>query len=81
MADHSEILVKDLNTILRGIGYQIVRTRRTHVRLEKMSKIGMHRLTIPNLCPLASGTLNDILTTVSLWNHISKIDLLEMLKK
>lgn len=81
MAECSEILIKDLDTLLRGIGYQIVRKQRTHLRVEKMTKTGMHRMTIPNLSPLASGTLNDILTTVSLWNHISKTDLLEMLKK
>mgnify|MGYP001767346287 CR=1 FL=1 len=81
MSEYFEILTKDLSTLLRGIGYQIVRKQRTHLRVEKMTKAGMHRMTIPHLSPLAPGTLDDILTTVSLWNHLSKTDLLEMLKK
>ena len=81
MPEISEILVNDLITLLRGIGYEVVRKQRTHVRLEKMTRTGIHRLTFPNLSPLASGALDDVLTTVSIWNQIPKTDLLDMLKK
>lgn len=81
MSENSEVLVKDLITLLRGIGYQAVRKQRTHVRLEKMTRTGIHRLTVPNMSPLAPGTCDDILATISLWNQISKADLLSMLKK
>lgn len=81
MPETSEILVTDLVTLLRGIGYRVVRKQRTHVRLEKLTPTGIHRVTFPNFFPLASGTLDDILKTTSLWNQISKKDLLSMLKK
>jgi hypothetical protein len=81
MSDTPEIFVNDLVTLLRGIGYQVVRKQRTCMRLEKMTPTGIHRVTFPNLSPLASGTLNDILTTISRWNQIPTPDLLSMLKK
>jgi hypothetical protein len=37
------------------------------------------KLLSPNHDPIAKGTLNDILTKVSIWNQISKDDLIKRL--
>jgi hypothetical protein len=49
------------------------------VRLRKITAVGQHNLTVPDHKILAKGTLNDILTLVSLWNAIPKEELLERL--
>jgi hypothetical protein len=38
--------------------------------------VGEHHVTVPDHKELAKGTLNDILTRVSLWNNIPKDELL-----
>jgi len=43
--------------------------------------IGEHSITVPIHKALAKGTLNDILSEVSLWNNISKADLIERLRR
>jgi len=58
----------------------VVRQRGSHVRLEKLTEAGIHKITIPNHDPIAKGTLNDILTKVAVWNQISKDALIEKLK-
>ena len=66
--------------LLKSIGYEIVRQRGSHIRLEKQTLVGTHKITIPNHKVIAKGTLNDIITKVSLWNQIPKSELLKMLK-
>ena len=72
---------KKLISILIGIGYQVVRQRGSHVRLEKSTNAGFHKITIPNHNPIAKGTLNDIITKVSIWNQIPKDKLIEIIKE
>ena len=71
---------KKLISFLNGIGYSAVRQRGSHVRMEKVTTAGTHKITIPNHNPVAKGTLNDILGKVAIWNQISKDNLIEMLK-
>ncbi len=66
--------------LLCSLGYEILRQRGSHVRLRKVTVIGEHNITVPNHPVLAKGTLNDILTRVSLWNSIPKDQLLERLR-
>jgi hypothetical protein len=50
------------------------------VRLRKVTALGEHNITVPDHKVLAKGTLNDILTRVSLWNSIPKEELLKRLR-
>ncbi|MFZ5994950.1 MAG: type II toxin-antitoxin system HicA family toxin [Thermodesulfobacteriota bacterium] len=68
-----------LISLLTAIGYKVVRQRGSHVRLEKLTEAGTHKITVPNHNPIAKGTLNDILTKVAIWNQISKDKLIEQL--
>jgi len=70
---------KRLISVLTEMGYQVVRQRGSHVRLEKLTEAGVHKITIPNHKIIAKGTLNDILTKVSVWNHMTKEDLIARL--
>jgi len=70
---------KKLISCLTVIGYQVVRQRDSHVRLEKSTEAGVHKITIPNHNPVAKGTLNDILTSASIWNQIAKEKLIDRL--
>ncbi len=63
------------------LGYVVVRQRGSHVRLKKMTEAGVHLITVPNHAEIAKGTLNDILSRVSIRNQISKEDLIMLLKK
>jgi len=65
--------------LLRKLGYSVVRQRGSHVQLAKSTPFGEHRITVPAHKTIAKGTLGDILTRVSLWNSVSKEDLLRML--
>jgi predicted RNA binding protein YcfA (HicA-like mRNA interferase family) len=71
---------KKLISFLIGLNYNIVRQRGSHVRLEKLTEAGIHKITIPNHDPIAKGTLNDILAKIAIWNQISKDALIEKLK-
>lgn len=71
---------KKLISCLVRLGYQVVRQRGSHVRLEKSTEIGTHKITIPNHNPIAKGTLNDILTKISIWNQLPKEQLVKKLK-
>ncbi|HEX4643826.1 MAG TPA: type II toxin-antitoxin system HicA family toxin [Candidatus Acidoferrales bacterium] len=75
-----QISGRSLIHLLHSLGYQTVRQRGSHVRLTKITAIGEHHVTIPDHKILAKGTLNDILTRVSLWNGISKEELLNRLR-
>lgn len=71
---------KELVRLLNKLGYMVVRQRGSHVRLVKSSSLGEHKITIPMHKDLAKGTLNSILTQISLWNNISRDELIGMLK-
>jgi predicted RNA binding protein YcfA (HicA-like mRNA interferase family) len=71
---------KNLIRFLNGLGYSIVRQRGSHIRMEKITAAGTHKITIPNHNPVAKGTLNDIMGKVAIWNQMSKETLIEMLK-
>ncbi len=66
--------------LLHSLGYETLRQRGSHVRLRKATLLGEHNVTVPDHKILAKGTLNDILTRVSLWNNIPKDDLMERLR-
>ncbi len=67
--------------LLNRLGYVMERQKGSHVRLRKISALGEHNITVPRHPEIAKGTLNDILSKVSLWNNISKKELIEMLEK
>ena len=71
----------NLIKLLIKLGYEVVRQRGSHVRLRKISGIGEHNITVPKHKEMAKGTLNDILSKVSLWNNIPKDELIDLLKK
>jgi predicted RNA binding protein YcfA (HicA-like mRNA interferase family) len=71
---------QDLVRFLEKLGYQIIRQKGSHIRLRKIMSIGEHNISIPNHKTIAKGTLNDILTRVSLWNNISKEELSHLQK-
>ena len=70
---------KQLLSLLRNLDYTVIRQRGSHIRLEKHTEAGVHKLTIPNHNPIAKGTLNDILNKLAIWNQISKEKLIELL--
>ena len=67
--------------VLVRLGYGIIRQRGSHVRLRKLTAAGDHNITVPLHDELAKGTLNDILSQVSIWNGISEDSLMEMIKQ
>lgn len=71
---------KDLLKVLSKLEYQIVRQRGSHVRLQCTTPAGEHAITIPLHEEIAPGTLNDILSKVSLWKGIPKEDIIRMLQ-
>ena len=66
--------------VLKSLGYEVLRQRGSHVRMRKHTPLGEHNITVALHNPVAKGTLNDILTRVSLWNGIPKDDLIERMK-
>lgn len=72
---------KQLIKVLHKLGYSVVKQRGSHIKLKKDTIAGIHSITVPEHHEIAKGTLNDILNKVSVWNQISKDELLEMLKK
>ena len=70
---------KKLISFLGEMGYRVVRQRGSHVRLEKSTGAGLHKITTPKHDPIAKGTLNDILTKVSVWNQMAKVKLIDRL--
>jgi predicted RNA binding protein YcfA (HicA-like mRNA interferase family) len=67
--------------VLVRLGYEVIRQRGSHIRLRKPTTAGDHNITVPMHDELAKGTLNDILSQVSIWNGISEYDLIEMIKQ
>ena len=70
----------DVVGLLRALEYEVVRQRGSHIRLRKDTPLGEHNITVPAHTILAKGTLNDILSKVSLWNNIPKEDLINRLR-
>lgn len=62
------------------MGYRIIRQKGSHVRLEKQTEAGVHKITVPLHDEIAKGTFNDILADVSLWNGLSRNTIIEMLE-
>ena len=75
-----QISGRDLIRLLHSLGYETARQRGSHVRLVRLTPIGEHHITVPDHKILAKGTLNDILTRVSLWNGIPKEELIDRLR-
>ncbi len=75
----SQVSGRALVKLLHSLGYETVRQKGSHIRLRKTTTLGEHNLTVPDHKSLAKGTLNDILTRVSLWNGIPKEELLDRL--
>jgi predicted RNA binding protein YcfA (HicA-like mRNA interferase family) len=67
--------------VLVRLGYEIIQQRGSHVRLRKPTAAVDHNITVPLHDELAKGTLNDILSQVSIWNGISEDALIEMIKQ
>jgi len=67
--------------VLVRLGYEIIRQRGSHVRLRKLTAAGDHNITVPLHDELAKGTLNDILSQVSIWNGISEDALIETIRQ
>lgn len=61
-----------LAKFLEKLDYQVIRQKGSHIRLRKVTAIGEHNITVPNHKVIAKGTLNDIITKISLWNNIPK---------
>jgi predicted RNA binding protein YcfA (HicA-like mRNA interferase family) len=75
-----QISGRSLIRLLVSLGYEVIRQKGSHVRLRKRSELGEHNLTVSDHDVLAKGTLNDLLTRVSLWNGIPKEALIERLR-
>ncbi len=71
----------ELVKLLQSLGYEMVRQRGSHIRLKKVTVSGEHATTVPAHKVIAKGTLNDIIGRVSLWNSISKEELLKRLEQ
>ncbi|MBI4295023.1 MAG: type II toxin-antitoxin system HicA family toxin [Chloroflexi bacterium] len=70
----------DIVRLLGSLGYEVVRQRGSHIRLQKATQLGEHNITVPAHRIVAKGTLSDMLNRVSLWNNISKEDLIKRMK-
>jgi predicted RNA binding protein YcfA (HicA-like mRNA interferase family) len=66
--------------LLESLGYTRLRQRGSHVALRKVTPLGEHNITVPMHKVVAKGTLNDIITKVSLWNNTTKEELLKQLR-
>ena len=66
--------------LLLSLGYQVIRQKGSHIRLRRVNALGEHNVTVPNHDTVAKGTLNDILTRVSLWNNVPKEELIDRLR-
>lgn len=71
---------QQLVKLLQSLGYSVVRQRGSHKSLRKITASGMHAITVPEHRVIAKGTLNDIISKVSIYNGISKEDLIKKLK-
>ncbi len=74
-----QISGRQLIRLLESLGYETLRQRGSHVRLRRISAAGEHNVTVPDHKVMAKGTLNDILTRVSVWTGLSKEELIKRL--
>ena len=65
--------------LLESLGYVVVRRRGSHVRLRKKTGAGDHHITVPDHRVMAKGTLNDVLSAVSIHSGIPKAELVRQL--
>lgn len=72
---------KKLISVLKGLGYEVSRQRGSHVRLEKATPAGCHKITIPNHDPIAKGTLSSIISKISLWNQMDNKDMIKLFSR
>jgi predicted RNA binding protein YcfA (HicA-like mRNA interferase family) len=70
----------ELVGLLRELGYEVVRQRGSHIRLRKVTVSGEHTITVPAHKVIAKGTLADIIGRVSLWNNITREELIRRLR-
>ena len=66
--------------LLERLGYEFIRQRGSHIRMRKGTPLGEHNITIRAHREVATGTLNDILNQVGLWNSVPKEQLIEMIR-
>ena len=66
--------------LLERLGYEFIRQRGSHIRMRKDTTLGEHSITIPAHREIATGTLNDILNQVGLWNNVPKEQLIETIR-
>jgi predicted RNA binding protein YcfA (HicA-like mRNA interferase family) len=66
--------------LLQSLGYTRLRQKGSHVTLRKVTSLGEHNVTVPMHKVVAKGTLNDIIIKVSLWNNITKEELIKQLR-
>ena len=66
--------------LLKSLDYEVVRQRGSHIRLKKLTALGEHAVTVPAHKVVAKGTLGDIVGRVSLWNNISREELIRRLR-
>ncbi len=74
-----QISGRELIRLLESLGYENLRQRGSQVRLRRISAAGEHNVTVPDHKVVAKGTLNDILTRVSIWTGLSKDELVKRL--
>ena len=65
--------------LLESLGYRFVRQRGSHARYALKTPVGTHNITIPMHKTIATGTLSDILSRVSLWTGVPKAELIHRL--
>lgn len=65
--------------LLESLGYAFQRQRGSHARYSRKPPVGTHSVTVPMHETIAKGTLNDILSRVSLWTGIPKDELIDRL--
>lgn len=71
---------EELVQLLKRFGYQVTRQTGSHIRLTTSVK-GEHKITIPKHKPIKIGTLNSILTDISIHLKMDKKELIEELIK
>lgn len=69
----------ELASLPQDLGYEFVRQRDSHARYRLLTPVGTHAVTVPMHPTIAKGTLNDILSSVSLWTGVAKDKLIERL--
>ena len=71
---------RKLVALLESLGYRRLRQRGSHIQMALQTDLGQHTITVPAHKTIAKGTLNDILSRVSLWAAVPKEELIERLR-